>query len=122
MNSYYRRPGLFGGFTFFPPVIKTLLVINIAVFVIFNLLLSGFSIGGMSLDVLVMKYLALNPLQPVTFKDDLGSVVKLGFYPWQLVTYMFLHGGFFHLFLNMPVNFLRDHFLRRQEGIAKSPW
>ncbi len=25
----------------------------------------------------------------------------MGFWPWQLVTYMFLHGGFWHLFFNM---------------------
>ena len=101
MNRYYRRPGLFGGFSLFPPVIKTLLVINIAVFIIFNLILAGFSVGGVQVDLLVTKYLALNPLQPVIFKDQLGGTVELGFYPWQLVTYMFLHGGFFHLLLNM---------------------
>lgn len=101
MNRYYRRPGFFGGFSLFPPVIKTLLVVNIAVFVLFNLLLAGFSVGGMSLDLLIMKYFALNPLGGVNVRDDLGGLVKLGFYPWQLVTYMFLHGGFFHLLLNM---------------------
>jgi membrane associated rhomboid family serine protease len=30
---------------------------------------------------------------------ELGTAV--GFRPWQLVTYAFLHGGFTHLFLNM---------------------
>ncbi len=101
MNRYYRRPGFFGGFSLFPPVIKTLLVINVAVFLIFNLILAGFSVGGVQIDLLITKYFALNPLQPVMFRDQLGGTVELGFYPWQLVTYMFLHGGFFHLFLNM---------------------
>jgi membrane associated rhomboid family serine protease len=101
MNRYYRRPGFFGNFSFFPPVIKTLLVVNVAVYLLFNLILAGFSVSGMSLDVLITKYFALNPLQPVTFKDQLGSTVQFSFYPWQLVTYMFMHGGFFHLFLNM---------------------
>lgn len=101
MNRYYRRPGFFGGFSLFPPVIKTLLVVNVAVYLLFNLILAGFTIGGMSVDLIVMKYFALNPLQGITFRDDLGGFVTLGFYPWQLVTYMFLHGGFFHLFLNM---------------------
>ena len=101
MNSYYRRPGLFGGFSLFPPVIKTLLVVNVAVFILFNLILAGFSVGGMSLDILITKYFALNPLQPVTFRDQLGGTIQLSFYPWQLVTYMFMHGGFFHLLLNM---------------------
>lgn len=101
MNRYYRRPGFFGGFSLFPPVIKTLLVINTAVFLIFNLILAGFSIGGMPLDLLITKYFALNPLKAVTYNDPLAGSVTLGFYPWQLVTYMFMHGGFFHLFLNM---------------------
>ncbi len=100
MNRYYRRPGLFGGFTLFPPVIKTLLVLNVGVYLVFNLMFAGFSVAGTSIDTFIIKYFALNPLSPVTVRDGLETV-KLGFYPWQLVTYMFLHGGFFHLFLNM---------------------
>lgn len=101
MNSNYRRPSLFGGFSLFPPVIKLLLLSNTAIFIIFNILLTGFNVGGVPFDLIVTKYFALNPLQSVMIKDGLGDTVKLGFYPWQLVTYMFLHGGFFHLLLNM---------------------
>jgi membrane associated rhomboid family serine protease len=100
MNNY-RRPSFFGGFSLFPPVIKLLLLTNISIFVIFNLLLPGFTVSGVPIDLLITKYFALNPLQPVSFRDELGQVIKLSFYPWQLVTYMFLHGGFFHLLLNM---------------------
>lgn len=92
---------MFGGFTLFPPVIKILLVSNVAIFLIFNLILSGFQTGGVSVDLLITKYFALNPLTPVLFRDSLGQVIELSFYPWQLFTYMFLHGGFFHLLLNM---------------------
>jgi membrane associated rhomboid family serine protease len=99
MNSY-RRPGFFGGFSLFPPVIKLLLLSNTAIFIIFNVLLTGFSIGGMSIDIIITKYFALNPLKPVLFNEN-GQIFQLSFYPWQLVTYMFLHGGFFHLLLNM---------------------
>ncbi|HAY33095.1 MAG TPA: rhomboid family intramembrane serine protease [Ignavibacteria bacterium] len=101
MSNYYKRPGLFGGFSLFPPVIKILLVSNTAIFVIFNLLLSGFQIGGISVDLLITKYFALNPLTPVLFKNSFGQITELSFYPWQIFTYMFLHGGFFHLLLNM---------------------
>jgi len=87
MNSY-RRPGMFGGFTMFPPVIKILLVSNIAIYLIFNLILAGIQIEGVPVDNFIIKYFALIP-------------IDLGFYPWQLITYMFLHGGFFHLLLNM---------------------
>lgn len=55
----------------------------------------------MSFDLLVTKYFALNPLTPVVYRDLSGEITTLNFYPWQLVTYMFLHGGFFHLLLNM---------------------
>lgn len=100
MNSY-KRPGMFGGFTLFPPVIKILLVSNVAIYLIFNLILSGFQTDGVSVDLLITKYFALNPLTPVLFRDSLGQIIELSFYPWQLFTYMFLHGGFFHLLLNM---------------------
>ncbi len=99
MNSY-RRPGFFGGFSLFPPVIKLLLLSNTAIFILFNVLLTGFSVGGMSFDIIITKYFALNPLKPVLFNEN-GQILQLSFYPWQLVTYMFLHGGFFHLLLNM---------------------
>jgi len=100
MNNYNRRPGLFGGFSLFPPIIKLLLVSNIAFYIIFNLLLSSFQVGSISFDLIVTKYFALNPLIPVLFRDQ-GQLIQLSFYPWQLITYMFLHGGFFHLLLNM---------------------
>lgn len=99
MNSY-RRPGFFGGFSLFPPVIKLLLLSNTVIFILFNVLLTGFSVGGMSFDIIITKYFALNPLKPVLFNEN-GQIFQLSFYPWQLVTYMFLHGGFFHLLLNM---------------------
>lgn len=99
MNSY-RRPGFFGGFSLFPPVIKLLLLSNTAIFILFNVLLTGFSVGGMSFDIIITKYFALNPLKPVLFNEN-GQILQLSFYPWQLITYMFLHGGFFHLLLNM---------------------
>lgn len=100
MNNDYRRPGLFGGFSLFPPIIKLLLVSNVAIYIIFNLLFSGFSIGSTPVDIIITKYFALNPLTPVLFKDA-GQVFQLSFYPWQLFTYMFLHGDFFHLLFNM---------------------
>jgi len=86
----------------FPPVIKLLLVTNVAIYIIFNLILAGYSVGNISFDLLITKYFALNPLSPVVFNDN-GEIVKLSFYPWQLITYMFMHGGFFHILINMLV-------------------
>lgn len=89
MNNFNRRPGLFGGFSFFPPVLKILLVLNIAVFLIQAFFLGNFRIDGVPAEQYLIRYFYLWPI-------DSGY-----FMPWQLLTYMFLHGGFMHLFMNM---------------------
>lgn len=87
----YSRPSMFGGFSYFPPVIKYLLISNVAIFILQHFIFAGFRLGGVQLNTYFMKYFALNPI---------GSDV-FTFYPWQLITYIFMHGGFWHLFLNM---------------------
>jgi membrane associated rhomboid family serine protease len=67
-----------------PPVTRVLLVANIAVYLL--QMLSG--------DTLIIQF-ALWPLGPSPY----GDVV--GFQPWQLVTYGFLHGSLTHLAFNM---------------------
>jgi len=84
-NHY--RPSMFGGFSFFPPVIKGLLITNAAVFVLTEFL-GSMKLDGISLQYFIYRYFALLPF---------GE----GFLPWQLVTYQFMHGGFWHLFFNM---------------------
>ncbi len=83
----YYRPSMFGGFTFFPPVIKGLLIANTAVFLLLHAL-EGFTFNGSSLYPVLNEYFALMPL---------GH----GFMPWQLITYQFMHWDFWHLFFNM---------------------
>jgi membrane associated rhomboid family serine protease len=79
---------MFGGFSFFPPVIKALLISNIAIWLVFGFLLPLFTFRGVPIFAIFSEYLALWPL---------GA----NFWPWQLITYMFMHGGFSHLFFNM---------------------
>lgn len=67
-------------FSYFPPAIKHLLIINVLVF------LAEYTPG---VGVFISRYM---PLYPV------GSGL---FYPWQLITYMFLHAGFWHIFFNL---------------------
>jgi membrane associated rhomboid family serine protease len=67
-----------------PPVTRVLLVANIAVYLL--QMLSG--------DTLIIHF-ALWPLGASPY----GDVV--GFQPWQLVTYGFLHGSLTHLAFNM---------------------
>jgi rhomboid family protein len=68
-----------------PPVTRALIVLNILIFV-------GEQLLG---DNLTLR-LALWPLQSAPFSDSLMS-----FQPWQLLTYGFLHGSLWHLFVNM---------------------
>jgi membrane associated rhomboid family serine protease len=87
----FNRPSMFGGFSLFPPVIKYLLITNIGIFIIQYFIFAGFKVGGIPISDYFMHYFALNPIGSELFP----------FYPWQLVTYLFMHGGFWHLFLNM---------------------
>jgi len=67
-------------FSFFPPAIKHLLILNILVFVALNTPV---------ISLFVFNYGALWPLQTGNF------------YPWELITYMFLHAGLAHIFFNL---------------------
>jgi membrane associated rhomboid family serine protease len=86
-SGNYYRPGPIGGFSFFPPVIKALLISNVGVF-LGMWFLGSFHVGNVSFGNLFYEYFALLPI---------GD----GFLPWQLFTYMFIHAGFMHLFMNM---------------------
>ncbi len=77
-NSY--RP--LTAFSVFPPVIKNLLIINVLVFM-----------AQLLYDPILVPLFALWPL---------GSpYVDAHFWPWQLVSYGFLHGGMTHILFNM---------------------
>ena len=94
MNTYF-----FGG-----PItrtVKALIAVNIVVFLlqIFSHLLDSYFID---------RYFGLVPIQ-VT--NDLML--------WQLVTYMFLHGGFFHIFFNMLTLFMFGNELERYWGTPR---
>ena len=65
-----------------PPGMRALLISNIAIFVIYS-----FASGGLRT---VFNLLELRPSDVVTH-----------FYVWQLVTYLFLHGGIGHILFNM---------------------
>jgi len=95
MNTYF-----FGG-----PItrtVKALISINIGVFIL--QLISSHLLGSNFIDL----YFGLVPIR-VT--NDLML--------WQLVTYMFLHGGFFHIFFNMLTLFMFGNELERYWGTPR---
>ncbi len=69
-----------------------LIILNVAVFIFHQIVFSVVGVGGQAVPVrdIITDYFGLRPI---------GIIEH--FYVWQLVTYMFLHGGFLHLFLNM---------------------
>lgn len=87
MSPQYRM-GRMGANSMFPPVIKGLLITNLVIFVLQHLL-GSFSVGGYSVGGAIFTYGALFPW-------DSGN-----FYPWQILTYQFMHGDFGHIFFNM---------------------
>jgi membrane associated rhomboid family serine protease len=67
-------------FSIFPPAVKHLLIVNVLVFVaLTNPMLQGF----------LMEFGALWPIGSERFA------------PWQLISYMFLHASFAHIFFNL---------------------
>ncbi len=86
-NSSYHRPSFFGGFQYFPKVMKYLLISNVAIFFLSSII-GSFRYQDFTFDAVVAKIFFLYPL-------------GYGFQVWQLFTYMFMHGGFMHLLFNM---------------------
>ncbi|MFY0684434.1 MAG: rhomboid family intramembrane serine protease [Balneola sp.] len=71
------------GFMRMPIAIRTIIAINAAFFVIQSL-------GGSALNSWLVPNFGFDPSFPTVFTQ-----------PWRLITYSFLHGGFFHFLFNM---------------------
>lgn len=80
---YQTRPSIFSNI---PPVVKNLLIINVGVW----LLMTVIPAAGTWFDRRLALYYFSSP----------------AFEPYQLFTYMFLHGGFMHLLFNMFALFM----------------
>lgn len=104
----YKRRG-FGG-RLLPQVIKYLLVTNITIFILDNFFFTNLSVGNVNLGEAFMKNFALWPISSGLFR------------PWQLVTYMFMHAGFMHIFINMFVLWMFGFELETVWGSKKFFW
>ncbi|MCM1042237.1 MAG: rhomboid family intramembrane serine protease [Bacteroides sp.] len=69
------------GFSFLPPVVKNLLILNVLFY------LADISLATRGIDL--SRWLGLH------------YFTAQNFYPFQFLTYMFMHGNFSHLFFNM---------------------
>ncbi len=85
MNNY-NQPYSPGGFQVIPPAIKTLILINVAVFLLMNI--SAFAKEA---------FYIYGSLWPIVSDNNAG----ISFQIWQPVSYMFMHGGFAHILFNM---------------------
>ena len=95
MNNYRAS-----GFSILPPVVKNLLIINVIMY----------------LAAIAFKY---------QFGIDLSRILGLHywksslFHPYQLVTYMFMHGNLAHIFFNMFAVWMFGNILERRWGSKK---
>jgi membrane associated rhomboid family serine protease len=101
----YNRPSFFGGFQFFPPVIKALLIANGAAF-FGSMFLQGFRFGDIPMSYILSQFFFLHPLDG-------------GFQIWQLFTYMFMHASMSHIFFNMLALWMFGMELENEMGSKK---
>ena len=94
----------------FPPVTGALIVSCVLIF-----LLQHF--GGYN-DTLIAHF-ALWPFGHEQAQMASGRIVTVGFEPWQLLTYAFLHGGWLHIGLNMWALFLFGPPIERVFGATR---
>jgi membrane associated rhomboid family serine protease len=93
-RDYYRPTGM-GGFSFFPPMIKYLLIINGVVFLL-QIIFENLVFGDVPGWYIMNRYFALNPIVGI---DAAGQSFNFQF--WQLITYQFMHANFSHILFNM---------------------
>lgn len=95
--TYYGNYGGSGRFwKNLPPVTRNLIAINLIVFVATLI----------NEDFIIRTFALFYPASPL-------------FRPWQLLTHMFVHGGFWHIFFNMYTLFIFGMVLERAIGSRK---
>ncbi|HES59798.1 MAG: rhomboid family intramembrane serine protease [Calditrichaceae bacterium] len=87
----------FGPMGGMPPAIKNIIFINAVIFLM--------QVLNQSLEQMIFRYFALIP-----------SEIIYHFKVWQLVSYMFLHADFWHIFFNMFILWMFGSELEREWG------
>ena len=88
----------------FSPAVKWLLIVNVAVFVVDLLILKR-------QDIDLARWAGLNWTQAVA-----------GMQLWRFATYMFVHGGMWHIAMNMLMLYFFGPTLERKMGTSKFLW
>jgi membrane associated rhomboid family serine protease len=97
MTTFSQRPDQrFAGHPFFGSAVGRIIVATVAVFFLQNLVPA------------INAWLALTPRLAVEH-----------LYVWQVVTYMFLHGGFWHLFFNLIVLYFMGNMVESVWGARR---
>ena len=87
-------------FSVFPPVLKNILILCGLLFV--AQMVADATVDEASYLASVLSSMALYPLGVEQGYTIFGSLSPdVGFRPWQLVTYAFLHGSFMHILFNL---------------------
>ncbi len=92
--SYNNNEG--GFLSSWPPATKSLIIINVLVFLMYCL----------NREFMIINFAMFYPTSPY-------------FKPWQIITHMFMHGGFWHIFFNMYTLFMFGSILERAWGSKK---
>ena len=87
------------------PAVKVILIINFVFYVLTYWLAPAFPLGGHA-----DWFLNFNALHPIGSK---------GFFIYQYLTYMFMHGGWWHLFFNMWSLMIFGNAVEQQVGTQK---
>lgn len=93
--SYYSYDNRGGFMSNVPPAVKNIIIINAAMMLMTYLN-----------EPLMTRLFALHPIRFIVC-------------PWQLVTYMFMHGGIWHIFFNMYTLYIFGVVLERVWGTKK---
>ena len=96
MSYYYQDSGGGGFLSRIPPVTRNLIIVNVIIFIA-TLINENFMIGAFGLFYPSSQY----------------------FHWWQVVTHMFMHGGFWHIFFNMYTLFIFGVVVERIIGTRK---
>jgi membrane associated rhomboid family serine protease len=93
-----------------PPVTRNLLIANVLVFVLQLLLQDDTTMA-------LTRWFALWPVgHDMAIDLGNGDVAGIGFRPWQLITYGFMHGSVMHILLNMYALYMFGGLIERVMG------